>query len=136
MKGTAERKGKFIAALTRGAPPVAAAQSVGIDRATAYRWRASDRSFAEKWAEATDCKTELIEAVLFREALAGQPWAVCFFLKSNKPATYNRRQHDADAFPLDDGRHDAEPRVVIHLPANFRDRPAPDDPATIEGEAA
>jgi hypothetical protein len=134
MKASAKLKASFVDNLARGAPPALAAQAIGVDRATAYRWKAADPAFAEQWDDARDRKTELVEAVLFREAMKGQPWAVCFYLKTNKPAVYNRRQHDPDDAPPVRPDDDYE-RVVFVLPDNSRHLPEP-DPPLIEGEAA
>jgi hypothetical protein len=142
MKVSAERKAKFIDALARGAPPEAAARSIGVDRRTANRWKAADPGFAEQWREAQDRKIELIEAVLFRQAMGGDLGAICFFLRANRPEIYNRRQvialgGDPDAPPIGVATNN----VIFYMPSNGRDQPEAegddvDAAQTIEGEAS
>ena len=137
MKASASRKQSFIDALARGAPPEIAARSIDVDRATVYRWRASDRSFAERWDDARDRRVELVEGVLFRSAMNGDVTAMIFFLKSHRPDVYNRRQivsicGDPDAPPIGVA---VDERVRFYLPRNFRDGPAPDDPDDEAGTA-
>src|SRR5580704_3306407 len=61
MKLSAEKKRRFCEALVRGQTPDLAAQAIGINGATVYRWRASDPSFAAAWLDAREHKTEVVE---------------------------------------------------------------------------
>ena len=140
-KVSAEKKRAFVDAMVRGQPPALAAQLIGIDRVTAYRWRAADPAFAEAWIEATETKVEMVENQLYRMAMNGDIAAVIFFLKSNRPTIYNRRMEiavggDADSPLVVDHLHhgDVGDPWVIMMPENGRDRPEP-EALTIEDEA-
>lgn len=142
MKLSAEKKRKFCEALVRGQTPDLAAQAIGINRATAYRWRDSDPNFAAAWLDAREHKTEVVENVLYRKAVAGEAWAVCFFLRGHRPELFNRRQQialggDAEAPPIDVVHAvagEGNDRVMFYYPDNGRHLPARDDPA-IEASA-
>jgi hypothetical protein len=139
MKVSAALKEQFCEHMVRGQTPESAARAIGIDRTTAYRWRAADASFAAEWEQARERKIEAVENVLYRQAMVGEAWAVCFFLKAHRPDLYNRRQviavgGDPDAPPIGI----AGEVVHFYMPPNHRDEPEEiDDDAshTIEGEA-
>jgi hypothetical protein len=76
MKVSAAKKQTFVEALVRGQTPEGAAKAIGVNRMTAYRWRAEDKVFAEQWAEACARKVEAVESVLFQQAMGGEAWAV------------------------------------------------------------
>lgn len=48
-----------------------ASRAVGIDRSTAFRYKADHPEFAQKWAEAIERSTELLEAALLHRARDG-----------------------------------------------------------------
>lgn len=141
MKVSGDRKRKFCEALVRGGSPETAARSVGVDRATAYRWRGADATFAERWDEARDRRVEAVETVLYRMAMQQDLGAVIFFLKSHRPEVYNRRQVVAIGGDPDDPigvHHTGEVRSKVHfyIPTNGRDKPERDEvPNVIEGAA-
>ena len=91
MKVSAAKKRTFVDVLVRGQTPAGAAQAIGVDRRTAYRWRAIDPAFAEEWTDARETKIENVETVLYRQAMGGDITAIIFFLKAHRPETYNRR---------------------------------------------
>jgi hypothetical protein len=143
MKVSAARKQTFVEALVRGAAPEAAAKMISVDRATAYRWRAADESFAAEWQAATDRKVEAVETVLYRMAMEKDLGAICFFLKAHKPELYNRKTITLagdPANPLSVTHHGGEEVVHLFMPPNGRDQPEPeealDEPPTIDGEAS
>jgi hypothetical protein len=140
MKMSLARKQAFCEAMVRGQTPEVAARTVGVDRATAYRWRAADAAFAAAWEDARERKIEAVENILYRQAMAGEAWACIFFLKCHKPEIYNRRQVIALGGDLDNPLTIARTgevgsNVHFYMPANHRDEPERDgDANAIEGQ--
>lgn len=64
-------KAQFIAALMDGATITVAAETAGIDRKTAYRWRESDADFGAAWDEALEAGTDRLEEEAIRRARDG-----------------------------------------------------------------
>jgi hypothetical protein len=142
VKVSAATKELFCEALLRGQSPVGAARAIRVDRATAYRWRAGDPTFAEAWIAARETKIELVETVLYRMVREKDLGAICFFLKAHKPEIYNRRIQIAvgsdpdDPLSIDHLHHgDASEMVHIYMPPNGRDQLDPDEALAIVGEA-
>jgi hypothetical protein len=91
MKASAAKKQAFCEALVKGQTPDTAAQAIGVSRSAVYNWKASDAAFAAAWAEASERKIQVVENVLYRKAVQGEPWAVCFFLRGHRPELFSRR---------------------------------------------
>ncbi len=66
----AEAGDVFIAALARGCSAAAAAEQAGVARRTAYGWRANP-AFLERWTEAIEAATDLLEDEARRRAVEG-----------------------------------------------------------------
>jgi AcrR family transcriptional regulator len=64
-------KAVFLARLVDAMTITVAAESAGIDRATAYRWRESDAEFAEAWDAALEAGTDRLEQEAIRRARDG-----------------------------------------------------------------
>jgi hypothetical protein len=141
MKVSAARKKSFVEALVRGAAPEGAARSIGVDRATAFRWKDADATFAEQWDEARDRRVEAVETVLYRMAMQQDFSAVIFFLKSHRPEICNRRQVVAISGDPDNPigvHHSGEVRsnINFYIPTSGHDKPERDEvPNVIEGAA-
>lgn len=68
---TAQRRAAFLTVLSETGNVSAAARSVRMSRAGAYRLKADDESFAEDWAEALEVAVDSLEAEARRRALEG-----------------------------------------------------------------
>ena len=133
MKVSSARKAAFCEALVRGQTPEGAAKMAGVDRATAYRWKAADPAFAEQWDDARERKVEMVETTLYRMAVEKDLGAVIAFLRAYKPEVYNRKMvvavggdpnappvsvdHRAMIYPLQvraqiEGKAEAEPEPL------------------------
>lgn len=60
-KFTARRETKFLDALRQSASVEAACKAGGFSRASAFRWKAADPKFADKWNAAAEAGTDLLE---------------------------------------------------------------------------
>jgi hypothetical protein len=142
MKVSAAKKALFCETLVRGGSTAGAAQAIGVDRSTVFRWKAADPAFAEAWDTARDTKVDLVETTLYRMAMQKDIAAVIFFLKSHRPEVYNRRMQiavggDEENPLIVDHAHriaSDEPWVIM-MPPNGRDQPEPETEApTIEAD--
>lgn len=57
--------------LRKGYVPKLAAEAVGISRTTAFKWRSEDPEFAQRWEQAVDEGTDLLEAAILKRARDG-----------------------------------------------------------------
>ena len=74
---------KMISVLKESRGLVAvAARKLGISRQQIYRRLDSSDEVREAVKEARDFTTDTAEAALFKAIAEGQPWAVCFYLKT------------------------------------------------------
>ncbi len=64
------------------------AEAAGIDRDTAYRRRARDPLFAERWAQAEQDAVDVLEAEARRRALTMSDTLLIFLLKAHRPERY------------------------------------------------
>jgi hypothetical protein len=140
MKVSAAKKSAFADLLVEGQTPETAAKAIGIDRRTAYRWKAADPVFAEHWDEARERKIEVVEATLYQMAIEKDLGAVKEFLRAYRPEVFNRRPVIEVTNNTAIGIDAAERGEVVHffLPPNFRDRPEEieaDAEPVIEGKA-
>ncbi len=60
----------------------AVAQQLHIGRQTLYRYIEAHPSLQPVILEARETMKDMAESVLYSKVLAGEPWAVCFFLKT------------------------------------------------------
>jgi hypothetical protein len=68
---TAIRKEKFIRALKGSSSITKACKASGVPRRTAYDWKAADKDFAQKWDDAYEEGTDVIEDAVFTRAVYG-----------------------------------------------------------------
>lgn len=74
---------KMVLALKESRGLVAvAARKLGISRQQIYRRREGSQEVREAIEEARDFTTDTAEAALYKAIADGQPWAVCFYLKT------------------------------------------------------
>jgi len=66
-----ERISLALQALSAGKSADSAAVAAGISRSTLYEWKASNRSFNARWAEAVDIGIERLEDEAHRRAVEG-----------------------------------------------------------------
>src|SRR5580704_13771241 len=69
-KGT-KTEDKFLDGLRRGWSPAKAAKAVNISRETAYGWRQHDPEFKQRWDDAIEEGTDLLEDEARRRAAEG-----------------------------------------------------------------
>ncbi|HLG85977.1 MAG TPA: terminase [Alphaproteobacteria bacterium] len=70
---TQARRGRFLAALEASGNVSVAARAAGIGRATAYRWRGRDVTFAADWDEAEAVAADALEREAWHRAVEGVP---------------------------------------------------------------
>ena len=135
---TAKRRVAFLALLRDGTSIGAAATATGVARSAMYSWRDDDPAFCAEWDDAVEVATELVENVLYKQALDGNLLACIFWLKSHKPSVYNRKMQVAvggdpnNPIAVDQAHHDAPSVVrIFRIPSNNRD----EDGIEINGEA-
>jgi transposase-like protein len=85
------RRRAFLEALSGGLSVTAAAVQSGMNRATAYRWRDREPSFAADWDAAIEAGTDRLEDVARQRAEAGSDTLLIFLLKARRPAKYRDR---------------------------------------------
>lgn len=102
-------KAVIIAALAAGSTVLLAAQEAGVNKTTAYRWRESDKDFAQAWDDALEEGTDRLEQEALRRARDGVSKPVfhkgnvvghvqeysdtlaIFLLKARRPEVYRER---------------------------------------------
>ena len=73
------------------------ARTLNISRTTLYNYINSHSTVKAKLDEAREKMIDNVESVLYSKALAGEAWAVCFFLKTQaKHRGYVERQELAN----------------------------------------
>ena len=60
-KRTAKRESAFIGVLRRGGSVEAACAKAGFSRRSAFKWKAADPTFADRWNDAREAGTDLLE---------------------------------------------------------------------------
>jgi hypothetical protein len=83
---TVRNKRALIENLRRKAVIYLAAQAVGINKLTVYRWRDADPQFAEAMAEAMQDAKEIMENSVYEDALNGNTLLKMFWLKRHDPS--------------------------------------------------
>lgn len=106
---TDETREKFLNALAEGMTVLDASKHIGVNAKTVYRWRESDKKFADAWADAYLIGNDALEAEAQRRAVDGVEEAVyyqgvqvgtvrkysdtllIFLLKARNPSRYCER---------------------------------------------
>ncbi len=95
---------RFLKSLRETPNVTAACAAAGVSRQTAYRTRAEDSVFAEKWQDALDLAMDALEARAFEIAMEGDTNLLQFMLRAHRPETYKETQRreltGADGQPL------------------------------------
>ena len=90
------RKKRFIDALTAHGTVYHAAQPAGVSRNTVYRWRQEDFEFAGAWDEAHENAVDVVENVIYQQAVGGNTLAGIFYLKAHRPKYRDRLSIDIE----------------------------------------
>lgn len=102
MRDKSDRqKKRFIAALTTHGTVLHAAQAAGVSRQTAYRWRQEDFEFAEAWYDAHENAVDVVENVMYQQAVGGNTLAGIFYLKAHRPKYRDRLSIDIEQVQSD-----------------------------------
>ena len=82
---TRQKKAKFLKALdARMLNVTAACEAVEISRSIAYKWKANDPDFAEKWKEVEESFYDKLETTMFAKALTGHDNTMLIWLSKTK----------------------------------------------------
>ena len=92
---TAANKELFILALGKGLGPGEAAELIGIDRSTAYKWKQEDTEFDARWINAVETSLDKLETVAYNLALGGDFRAIEWNLKWRRRDVY-QNTNDSD----------------------------------------
>lgn len=71
------------------------AHNMGIGYRTLYEWKNRHAQFAQALKNGKDVVDAAVENSLLKAAMAGEAWAVCFWLKNRRPDRW-RDKPDAD----------------------------------------
>ena len=83
----------FLRTLARCGTVEMAAQAAGVNRATAYRHRKTDKDFAGLWDHALESGTDLLEQMAIKRAMEHSDVLLLALLKARRPDVYKDRQH-------------------------------------------
>ena len=91
---TREKKDRFLNYLkTSGGSVAAAAQLTGINRRTAYKWRANSQRFADEWDEAIEEAMDMLEAQAYNIAYSDRdPHMIRWLLSRRRSHKWGDRQ--------------------------------------------
>ncbi len=78
------KKKRFLETLGDSGHVSHAAASIGVDRKTAYRWRAADKGFADAWDAALDRGLDELERIAHQRAAESSDTLLIFLLKSKR----------------------------------------------------
>jgi hypothetical protein len=94
-----ERKKRiFLIVLEKSCNISHAARAAGMDRTTAYDWRATDDDFARRWHEAEEAAVDKLEQVAYERSIKGESDRMLeILLKSHRPHKYVEKQLHAHA---------------------------------------
>ena len=82
---TRQKKAKFLKALdARMLNVTAACEAVEISRSIAYKWKANDPDFAEKWKEVEESFYDKLETIMFAKALTEHDNTMLIWLSKTK----------------------------------------------------
>ena len=90
------QKKKFIETLAEQGTVLHAAKAAGVSRWTAYRWRQEDLEFADQWDEALENAVDVVESVVYKQAVGGNTIAAIFYLKAHRPIYRDRLNIDIE----------------------------------------
>lgn len=68
-----------------GATDEQVAKNIGIAKTTLYEWKKKYPEFAAALKKGKAVVDALVENALLKAAMAGESWAVCFWLKNRRP---------------------------------------------------
>ncbi len=88
----AERKRAYVELIASGCNHTEAAEGVGVDRATAFRWRQEDPEFAQACRTALRAGIDVLKAEAERRALKGSDKLLMFLLERYDPQTFHLAQ--------------------------------------------
>jgi hypothetical protein len=83
----------FLTVLQETGNVTEAAKLAGIDRRTAYRHYEFNASFREKWDDAIETSTDILEAEARRRALAKSDLLLLALLNANRPHKFRNNYH-------------------------------------------
>lgn len=89
-------KREFLLSFRKLGTVAAAAEQVGIDRSTFYRWLDSDPEFADDFHDARDDVIDSVEQTLVQRARNGSELCIFFFLKRWRPEYRDRVSFDPE----------------------------------------
>lgn len=90
---TDRARASFLAVFAETCNVTAAAQAAGINRVTAYRWKAADEVFAAAWADAEEQAADALEQVAWERAKSGQSDRMLeILLKGHRPKYRDKQQ--------------------------------------------
>lgn len=90
---TARARATFLALLRESCNVTASCEAAGISRATAYRWREEDETFAAQWAEAEEAAADALEQIAWDRAKSGQSDRMLeILLKGHRPKYREKQQ--------------------------------------------
>lgn len=82
---TRQKKQLFLKALdTRMLNVTSACEAANISRTLAYKWKANDPDFAEKWKEVEESFYDKLETTMFAKALTEQDNTMLIWLSKTK----------------------------------------------------
>lgn len=82
---TRQKKAKFLKALdARMLNVTATCEAVEISRSIAYKWKANDPDFAEKWKEVEESFYDKLETTMFAKALTEHDNTMLIWLSKTK----------------------------------------------------
>lgn len=70
-KSTPKKREKFLGSLREAGNVTLAAEAVGVDRSTVYKWRKQDAEFSAQWDDAVEEAADRLEAEARRRAYEG-----------------------------------------------------------------
>lgn len=88
VKFDEEARRRYLEALRLGHGRHWSARHVGVSPRTVARYVAADRAFAEECGTAEEEAAEPVEAKLYEQATAGEPWAVKLWLERRLSARW------------------------------------------------
>lgn len=88
----AERKAAYVELIASGCSHSEAAEGVGVDRATAWRWRQNDPEFARACGEALKVNIETLKREAERRAIRGSDKLLMFLLERYDPSQFHLAQ--------------------------------------------
>ena len=91
MKLTAEKRERFCGILADGSSVTAAAEAIGISRASLYNAREIDPDFAAAWNDAVERGTDTLEDEAVKRARNSSDTLLIFLLKGRRPEKFKER---------------------------------------------